>query len=93
MCGCSNPARRRPAGATPWARGLNAHDVKRVGSDLIQSADNHSLQRSELKVVTKRAPTEPGNRRPAERLEGRQIRGNNNAIVFYKAGMTMGVGC
>ena len=81
-----------PAGATPWARGLNAHDVKRVGSGLlIQSADNHSLQRSELKVVTKRAPTE---QEIDDLLFAWKVAKfvKSNAIVFCKAGMTMGVG-
>ncbi|HEX5391391.1 MAG TPA: bifunctional phosphoribosylaminoimidazolecarboxamide formyltransferase/IMP cyclohydrolase, partial [Burkholderiaceae bacterium] len=46
-------------GKTAWERGQNSHDVKRVGSGLlIQTADNHELQRSDLKVVTKIAPTE-----------------------------------
>jgi len=79
-------------GKTAWERGQNSHDVKRVGSGLlIQTADNHELQRSELKVVTKKAPT-------PQQLEdllfawkvGKFVK--SNAIVFCKDGMTMGVG-
>ena len=79
-------------GKTAWQRGLNSHDVKRVGSGLlIQTADNHELQRSDLKVVTKKAPT-------PQQLEdllfawkvGKFVK--SNAIVFCKDGMTMGVG-
>ena len=79
-------------GKTAWERGLNSHDVKRVGSGLlIQTADNHELQRSELKVVTKLAPTE-------QQLEDLLFAWKvakfvkSNAIVFCKGGMTMGVG-
>jgi phosphoribosylaminoimidazolecarboxamide formyltransferase/IMP cyclohydrolase len=81
-----------PAGATPWARGLNAHDVKRVGSGLlIQSADNHELQRSDLKVVTRRIPTE---QELDDLLFAWKVAKfvKSNAIVFCKGGMTMGVG-
>ncbi|QKO20470.1 bifunctional phosphoribosylaminoimidazolecarboxamide formyltransferase/IMP cyclohydrolase [Rhodoferax sp. BAB1] len=79
-------------GKTAWERGQNSHDVKRVGSGLlIQTADNHELQRSDLKVVTKKAPT-------PQQLEdllfawkvGKFVK--SNAIVFCKDGMTMGVG-
>ncbi|MGY0197526.1 bifunctional phosphoribosylaminoimidazolecarboxamide formyltransferase/IMP cyclohydrolase [Leptothrix sp. BB-4] len=78
--------------ASAWQRGQNAHDVKRVGSGLlIQSADNHELQRADLKVVTKLAPTEA-------QLDdllfawkvGKFVK--SNAIVFCKDGMTVGVG-
>ena len=41
-----------------WDRGLNAIDVKRVGSGLLmQTADNHELALSDLKVVTQLQPT------------------------------------
>lgn len=79
-------------GKTAWMRGLNSHDVKRVGSGLlIQTADNHELQRNDLKVVTKLAPTE-------QQLEDLLFAWKvakfvkSNAIVFCKGGMTMGVG-
>jgi phosphoribosylaminoimidazolecarboxamide formyltransferase/IMP cyclohydrolase len=79
-------------GKTAWERGQNSHDVKRVGSGLlIQTADNHELQRSDLKVVTKKAPT-------AQQLDDLLFAWKvakfvkSNAIVFCKDGMTMGVG-
>ncbi|MFN4350705.1 MAG: bifunctional phosphoribosylaminoimidazolecarboxamide formyltransferase/IMP cyclohydrolase [Hylemonella sp.] len=79
-------------GKNAWERGQNSHDVKRVGSGLlIQTADNHELQRSDLKVVTKKAPT-------AQQLEDLMFAWKvakfvkSNAIVFCKEGMTMGVG-
>ncbi|MFM8609790.1 MAG: bifunctional phosphoribosylaminoimidazolecarboxamide formyltransferase/IMP cyclohydrolase, partial [Burkholderiaceae bacterium] len=43
--------------ADAWSRGLNSHDVKRVGSGLlIQSADNRVVSAAELTVVTKLQP-------------------------------------
>jgi len=81
-----------PGGDTPWLKGRNAHDVKRVGSGLlIQDADNHELARSELKVVTKKQPT------PAQLDDllfawkvAKYVK--SNAIVFCGGGMTLGVG-
>jgi phosphoribosylaminoimidazolecarboxamide formyltransferase/IMP cyclohydrolase len=79
-------------GATAWEQGRNAQDVKRVGSGLlIQSADNHELKLSDLKVVTKTQPTQ-------QQLEdmlfawtvGKYVK--SNAIVFCAGGMTLGVG-
>jgi phosphoribosylaminoimidazolecarboxamide formyltransferase/IMP cyclohydrolase len=81
-----------PGGPTAWDQGLNLTDVKRIGSGLLmQSADNHVLQRADLKVVTKVQPTE-------QQLEdllfawkvAKYVK--SNAIVFCKDGMTMGVG-
>ena len=81
-----------PGGPTAWDRGLNLSDVKRVGSGLLlQSADNHVLQRSDLKVVTTRQPT-------PQQLDDLMFAWKvakfvkSNAIVFCKDGMTMGVG-
>ena len=81
-----------PGGASAWAQGLNLSDTKRVGSGLlIQSADNHVLQRADLKVVTKLQPTE-------QQLDDLMFAWKvakfvkSNAIVFCKGGMTMGVG-
>ena len=80
------------SGETPWERGRNAHDVKRVGSGLlIQSADNREVGRGELKVATKRQPT-------AAQLDdllfawqaAKYVK--SNAIVFCRDGMTVGVG-
>ncbi len=79
-------------GATAWEQGRNAQDVKRIGSGLlIQSADNHELKLSDLKVVTKTQPTK-------QQLEdmlfawtvGKYVK--SNAIVFCAGGMTLGVG-
>jgi len=79
-------------GATDWDNGRNAIDVKRVGSGLLmQTADNHELSASDLKVVTKKQPT-------PEQLQdllfawkvAKYVK--SNAIVFCAGGMTMGVG-
>jgi phosphoribosylaminoimidazolecarboxamide formyltransferase/IMP cyclohydrolase len=81
-----------PGGPTAWDKGLNLSDVKRVGSGLlIQSADNHVLQRSDLKVVTKLQPTE---QQLDDLLFAWKVAKfvKSNAIVFCKDGMTMGVG-
>ena len=74
------------------AASRNAQDIKRIGSGLlIQTADNHELKRSELKVVTQLQPT-------AQQLEDLMFAWKvaqyvkSNAIVFCKDGMTMGVG-
>ncbi len=81
-----------PGGATDWDNGRNAMDVKRIGSGLlIQTADNHELQRADLKVVTQKQPT-------PQQLDdllfawkvAKYVK--SNAIVFCKDGMTMGVG-
>ena len=72
--------------------GRNAQDMKRVGSGmLIQSADNHELQLSHLKVATLKQPT-------AEQLSDLMFAWKvakyvkSNAIVFCAGGMTLGVG-
>ena len=82
----------RRDGETDWARGHNAVDVKRVGSGLLmQTADNHVLNATDLKVVTQLQPT-------AVQLKDLLFAWNvakfvkSNAIVFCKDGMTMGVG-
>jgi phosphoribosylaminoimidazolecarboxamide formyltransferase/IMP cyclohydrolase len=81
-----------PGGATPWDQGRNAMDSKRVGSGLlIQSADNHFLKKSELKVVTTLQPS-------AQQLDDLMFAWTvaqyvkSNAIVFCGGGMTLGVG-
>ena len=72
--------------------GRNTQDIKRIGSGLlIQTADNHELAVSDLKVVTKLQPTQ-------QQLQdllfawkvGKYVK--SNAIVFCANGMTMGVG-
>ena len=79
-------------GASDWDHGRNAVDMKRIGSGiLLQTADNHELALSDLKVVTKQQPT-------PEQLQdllfawkvAKYVK--SNAIVFCKGGMTMGVG-
>ncbi len=79
-------------GATAWERGRNARDIKRVGSGLLmQSADNHELELTDLKVVTTQQPT-------PEQLQdllfawtvAKYVK--SNAIVYCKGGMTLGVG-
>lgn len=79
-------------GATALEQGRNAQDVKRIGSGLlIQSADNHELKLSDLKVVTKTQPTK-------QQLEDMLFAWTvakyvkSNAIVFCAGGMTLGVG-
>ena len=79
-------------GATAWSRGRNLQDVKRVGSGLlIQGADNREIVRSELKVVTKRQPTEAQWR---DLLFAWKVAKyvKSNAIVYCGGGMTLGVG-
>ena len=78
-----------PAGGT---QGRNQIDIKRVGSGLLmQTADNHELLLSDLKVVSKLQPT-------PEQLQDLLFAWNvakyvkSNAIVFCAGGMTMGVG-
>jgi len=79
-------------GASAWEQGRNLMDMKRIGSGiLLQTADNHELALSDLKVVTTKQPT-------AEELNdllfawkvAKYVK--SNAIVFCKGGMTMGVG-
>ncbi len=79
-------------GASAWDQGRNAMDAKRVGSGLLlQTADNHELALTDLKVVTVKQPT-------SEELQdllfawkvAKYVK--SNAIVFCKNGMTMGVG-
>jgi phosphoribosylaminoimidazolecarboxamide formyltransferase/IMP cyclohydrolase len=81
-----------PGGATPFARGRNAHDVKRVGSGLlIQTADNRDMTADELKVVTTKQPTpeQMGDLLFAWKV-AKYVK--SNAIVFCGGGMTLGVG-
>ncbi len=81
-----------PGGSSAWDKGLNSHDTKRIGSGLlIQTADNHELRLSDLKVVTTRQPS-------AQQLQDLLFAWKvakfvkSNAIVFCKDGMTIGVG-
>ncbi len=70
----------------------NTQDIKRIGSGLlIQTADNHELNLSDLKVVTQLHPT---NQQLQDLLFAWKVAKfvKSNAIVFCKDGMTMGVG-
>lgn len=78
--------------STAWDKGQNAMDIKRIGSGLLmQTADNHELKLTDLKVVTQLQPT-------PHQLEDLLFAWKvakfvkSNAIVFCKDGMTMGVG-
>jgi phosphoribosylaminoimidazolecarboxamide formyltransferase / IMP cyclohydrolase len=81
-----------PGGSTAWDKGQNAMDIKRIGSGLLmQTADNHELQLTDLKVVTQLQPTP---QQMQDLLFAWKVAKfvKSNAIVFCKDGMTMGVG-
>ncbi|HEX2531346.1 MAG TPA: bifunctional phosphoribosylaminoimidazolecarboxamide formyltransferase/IMP cyclohydrolase [Burkholderiaceae bacterium] len=72
--------------------GANVHDFKRVGGGLlVQSPDAKNVALSELKVVTKKQPTQ-------QQLQDMMFAWRvakfvkSNAIVFCGNGMTLGVG-
>jgi phosphoribosylaminoimidazolecarboxamide formyltransferase/IMP cyclohydrolase len=76
----------------PLGRGTNPHDFKRVGGGLlVQSPDAKNVQAAELKVVSKRQPTQ-------QQLQDLMFAWRvakfvkSNAIVFCGNGMTLGVG-
>ncbi len=72
--------------------GRNTQEIKRIGSGLlIQSADNHELGLSDLKVVTTVQPTP---QQLQDLLFAWKVAKyvKSNAIVFCANGMTMGVG-
>ena len=78
--------------SVPIAAGQNRYDIKRVGGGvLVQSPDTKNVQQSELKVVSKRAPTvsEMADLMFAWRV-AKYVK--SNAIVFCGGGMTLGVG-
>jgi len=79
-------------GNTPWLQGRNAQDIKRVGSGiLVQTADNHDMQLSDLKVVTK---IQPSPQQMTDLLFAWNVAKyvKSNAIVFCGDSMTLGVG-
>jgi phosphoribosylaminoimidazolecarboxamide formyltransferase/IMP cyclohydrolase len=81
-----------PGGPRPWDQGRNAQDTKRVGSGLlVQGADVRDVRLDELKVVTKKAPTDA---QLADLLFAWRVAKyvKSNAIVFAAGGMTLGVG-
>ena len=79
-------------GNTAFEQGRNAQDIKRVVSGiLIQSADNHEIAQSDLKIISAKQPT------PAQMADmlfawnvAKYVK--SNAIVFCGNGMTLGVG-
>jgi len=76
----------------PLARERQAHDYKRVGGGLlVQSADARPIGRAELKVVTRKAPSEA---QWADLLFAWRVAKfvKSNAIVFCREAMTLGVG-
>ena len=81
-----------PGGSRDWDNGRNMMDIKRVGSGLLmQTADNRQLALGELKVVTKKQPSQ---QELQDLLFAWKVAKyvKSNAIVFCKDGMTMGVG-
>ncbi len=76
----------------PTGAAHNDYDFKRVGGGLlVQTPDMHSLQPSELRVVTNLAPTPP---QLADLMFAWRVAKyvKSNTIVFAKDGMTLGVG-
>jgi phosphoribosylaminoimidazolecarboxamide formyltransferase/IMP cyclohydrolase len=76
----------------PISRAAQAHDFKRVGGGLlVQSTDAALVARADIKVVTKKAPTET---QWADLLFAWRVAKyvKSNAIVFCGDGMTLGVG-
>jgi len=78
--------------AVPLAAGGNRYDFKRVGGGLLaQTPDAKNVEAAELRVVTRKKPTEPELRdllfawRVAKFVK-------SNAIVFCGSGHTLGVG-
>jgi phosphoribosylaminoimidazolecarboxamide formyltransferase/IMP cyclohydrolase len=76
----------------PLGKGVNAYDLKRVGGGLlVQSPDAKNVALSELKVVSKKQPTQ-------QQLQDLMFAWRvakfvkSNAIVFCANGMTLGVG-
>ena len=76
----------------PAGHGQNDFDLKRVGGGwLLQSPDLHVLKREDLKIVTKRAPTE---KEIDDMLFAWHVAKyvKSNAIIFVHDGVTLGVG-
>jgi phosphoribosylaminoimidazolecarboxamide formyltransferase/IMP cyclohydrolase len=78
--------------AVPMGHEPQRYDLKRVGGGvLVQTPDARDLTASEVKVVTKRAPTQS---ELADLLFAWRVAKfvKSNAIVFCSDGMTLGVG-
>jgi len=76
----------------PHGDGRNDFDVKRVGSGLlVQTSDSREVARDELKVVTRRAPTEA---ELDDLLFAWRVAKfvKSNAIVYAREGHTIGIG-
>ena len=76
----------------PLAHDVNPFDCKRVGGGLlVQSPDAHVIERTALRVVTRKAPTEA---QWADLMFAWRVAKfvKSNAIVFCRDGMTLGVG-
>ena len=85
ICGCWRSARAIPRETAEW-------ELKRIsGGVLVQEQDRHELAESDLKVVTQRAPT---HEEIDAMLFGWKVckHVKSNAIVFARAGHTVGVG-
>ncbi len=79
-------------GSNAWEQGRNSHESKRVGSGLlIQTADNHEINASDLKIASQKQPTP---QQLADMLFAWRVAKyvKSNAIVFCSGGMTLGVG-
>jgi len=76
----------------PQGDARNAFDVKRVGGGwLVQDPDDHQVEESDFKVVTRLAPTEQQMNDLAFAWKvAKYVK--SNAIVFVGNGMTLGVG-
>jgi len=76
----------------PLAREPQAHDYKRIGGGLlVQSADTRMVERRELRVVTRKAPSDAqwGDLAFAWRV-AKFVK--SNAIVFAREAATVGIG-
>ena len=76
----------------PLSHDVQVHDYKRVGGGLlVQTTDAKAVRRDELKVVTKKQPTES---QWSDLLFAWRVAKfvKSNAIVFCRDGMTLGVG-
>jgi phosphoribosylaminoimidazolecarboxamide formyltransferase / IMP cyclohydrolase len=74
------------------ARGAQAYDVKRVGGGLlVQTPDDHGLQASELRAVTR---VKPSAAQLADLLFAWRVAKyvKSNAIAFCRDGRTLGIG-
>jgi phosphoribosylaminoimidazolecarboxamide formyltransferase/IMP cyclohydrolase len=76
----------------PLSHQSQAHDFKRVGGGvLVQSADTRTIETKDVKVVTRKPPSEA---QWADLLFAWRVAKyvKSNAIVFCRDGMTLGVG-